>query len=228
MLAGKKTQILKFSLLFIVLLIFLSSCKSEPGKKSLEKRFTAYLHALDSKNLDKIIDLSYPKLHTIKERKEVEQLMLGPLNYRQPDIRFDSIRKDSIYPIVKVEKGYYSIATFLMSMSFASDSVVETYPRNQRARDSALLDHVIGSEHYPAPKATLKALLLANEFGVEMIDFKESPERTIMYVRVAAIAVKDKFAKEWTFVTGGNDQELFNSLFSVGVLKKLSSFNKEP
>lgn len=215
---------MKSSFAISILLSVLVSCTSQPEADLLKRRFSGFVHSLSMRDTTSIKTFTYPKLLTIKSNNESRSVMFGPMSNLNEKVSFDSIRKDSIYPIIKTGDGLYSIATIVMRMTMISDSVVQ---RNGKKRDITLNNHAIGVDAYPTPKATLMATLIQNEFNIELLDYKELPGRIILKVRIATIAAKDKFAKEWSFVTVGNDQELLNELFSAVTLKKLSAFNKD-
>jgi hypothetical protein len=168
---------------------------------------------------------TYPKLFINSDSNSARAVMFGPLRLVNEKIKFDSICRDSIYPILQTEEGMYTIATIVMRMTMITDSVGEHHPRKKI--DSTLTSHAIGLDTYPAPGETLMRVLIGGHYNMETLDYKEVPGGIISNVRIATIAAKDKFAKEWCFFTVGSDQELLNEIFSVAVLKRLSAYIKD-
>ena len=67
------------------------------------------------------------------------------------------------------------------------------------------------------------AALIKSKYGIEVTDYNELNGIRTMWIKMATIAAKDEYAKDWSFFPVTNDQELINKLFSQDVLKKLAA-----
>jgi hypothetical protein len=144
----------------------------------------------------------------------------------------DSVLIDTLYPVSHIDKGSYSIAICSMVIRMPLDSTenITNKPLMDPTRNKTLLDsssnkHLIDGR-YPAPSSTLMTTLIkSNEYGMEVTGYNEINGISTIRMRVATIAAKDEYAKDWTFLGVTSDQELINKLFSKKVLEKLASYN---
>ena len=74
----------------------------------LQQRANLIMKATDSVDMDKILDLTYPKLFIIIPREQMAEALLNAFNTEEFTISLDSILLDTIYPIFKVGDGSYA------------------------------------------------------------------------------------------------------------------------
>ncbi len=186
-------------------------------------RFTGFLKAIGNMNIDSIQNYTYPKLFSIIPRDQSRQSMETSYTFFKGKAELDSIKIDTIKPVFHVGKGSYSIAIYSMVIKIPLDSTEKNIAKP--AIDTGI-KHSIG-DRYPSPQSTLMATLMRSESGIEITRLDEADGIRTIKVKVLAVAAKDEFAKEWSFFTVTEDQELVNKLFPRKVLEKLASYNQQ-
>jgi hypothetical protein len=211
---------------FTVLITCVCACKNkqasiENEEKGLRLRFTGFIKAVGEMNIDSIQAYTYSKPSTILPDDQSSKTMLRTYIFLKEKAEPDSVKIDTIKPVFHIDKGSYSIAIYSMIIRMPLDSTENSTTRP--SIDKTGIKHSIGGS-YPAPQSTLMATLMRGEYGIEVTRFEEADGMRTMRIRVATIAVKDEFAKEWSFFTVTGDQELINKLFSRKVLEKLATY----
>lgn len=177
-------------------------------------------------SIDSIQQYIYPGPLT---HEQVRKSMETSYSFIKKGVQLDSVRIDTIFPIFHVDKGSYAKASFLITMRMPMDpseiSVNNGSVKNSITQsDEKGLTHSIG-QTFQAPRITLLAALMRGKYGMDFFSLEEMDGMRIMRAKVWAIAAKDEFAKDWSFLNVTSDQEIINKLFSQNVLKKLVSNN---
>jgi hypothetical protein len=180
-------------------------------------------------NIDSIQGYTYPKLFTIRTRSQSRESMERSYAFFKDKARLDSVLIDTIYPISPIDKGHYAIAVFNMVIRIPLDST--EHVTNNTLTDTSSKKHPADNHlidgTYPAPSSTLFAMIISEQFGIEVTGYDEINGMKTIRMKVLTIAAKDEYAKDWTFIAVKSDQELINKLFSKNVLEKLASYNKK-
>ena len=170
----------------------------------LQQRANLIMKATDSVDMDKILDLTYPKLFIIIPREQMAEALLNAFNTEEFTISLDSILLDTIYPIFKVGDGSYAKIKHSQILKMKFKEAIDT-------TDKEYLTELLNDmkEGFPDSKVRFDA-------GTNSI-LISGPG----YIK----AIKDSYAKEWCFVNlEEEDNQLTSLLFSEDVLKKLKEY----
>lgn len=203
-------------IVFVVLLLV--GCKSSDTKKetlskdgttestskvngSLEQRLSEFMQVNDKMDLEKVLDYTYPKLFEIVPRPQLLEAMKQGFNNDEVKVELDSLQVDKIHPIFDEGKGSYAkvIYSMVMNMSLLKNN-------NDEETSKVIL-------------ATLR-----EKYGENNVT---SNEAGVIRIRTTSpmVAVKDAYAKEWSFVNLKDDDPMIEKLFSKEVLDKLATYN---
>lgn len=169
---------------------------------TLEQRLADYMKYTDEMNMDKMLDYIYPKLFTIAPRKQLQKLMEDAYNSEEVSVTLDSLKLEKIHPVFQMEGGSYAKVDYSMLMIMKLKDPGEESPYE---------------------------LLLAGfeeEFGKGNVRYDDTNGSFRVQQKSTSIAVKDKYAKEWSFAELNKDDDvMLKKLFSKEVLEKIDSFN---
>jgi len=203
-----------------LIVLILYSCADEKKERALHRRFDGYLTAINGMNIDSIQAYTYPKLFTILPLSQSRESLEASFDFIKGRVELNSVKIDTIFPVFRTNKGSFAKATYSMVIRVPLDTIENV--KSKISVETANKEYLI-EEKYPAPQSTLLAALMRNKYGIEFINYQEKNGMRIMQIRFMAIAVKDEFAKDWSFFTVTNDQELISKLFSKKVLENLTS-----
>ncbi len=181
--------------------------ESPVGNSSLEQRLAEYMKLNDDMNLDKIMDYIYPKLFTIAPRHEILKAMKDGFNNEEVKVELDSMKIDRLYPVFEMNKDSFAKITYsmVMLMNFATqkDSTDES---NGGSQNEFIMES------------------MAANYGKENVSYNEKTGAIKIRQISSMVAVKDGYAKEWSFVSLKEDDPMINKLFSKEVLEKLATY----
>jgi len=196
----KKISIL-LSLLFVQLILL--------GQKdsSLERRLAEFMQVNDEMDLNKVLDYTYPKLYTIVPRDQMLEVLQNTFDNENMSIRLDSLHINTIYPVFRLENGSYAKVIYSMSMGMAFKNNEDSLTaEKKKERDDFLLSSL--SEQYGAGNVSIDPV--SGYLKIKMV----SP----------MVAVKDEYAKQWSFVNFKENDPVTNRLFSKEILKKMATY----
>ncbi|MBC7874049.1 MAG: hypothetical protein H7Y01_08635 [Ferruginibacter sp.] len=196
-------------LFFAFIICALCACGSSKKKTenkgngtSLDQRLSEFMQVNDEMNLEKVMDYIYPKLFTIVPREEMLEAMKSGFNNEEVKVELDSLKIDRVNPEFEMAQGRYAKISYsmvmLMDFKISKDSIDTNGPRMVE--------------------------MLAAEYGEENVSLDKATG--IIRIRTSSpmVAVKDEYAKEWSFVNLKEEDPLVNKLFSKEVLDKLATY----
>src|SRR5258705_7391922 len=195
-------------LFFAVSVLICCACSDSKKKgagnetdNSLRTRLDAFMKVTDEMNLEKIMDYTYPKLFTIVPRAQLLETIKESFENQEIKIELDSLRIDSLYPVFQLGKASYAKINYSMVMLFHSKDTSTT-------KNGSL--------------ETMRQRLVS-KYGEDNV-IPDDPMKTIR-IRISSpmVAVKDEYAKEWSFVNLNTEDEFINKLFDKEVLDKLAT-----
>lgn len=212
---------------FIVLIACICSCSGNSEEKALQSRFEKYLKAVSGKNNDSIKVYTYPKLFSILPDSQARESIERSYSIIRGIVELDSIKIDSIFPVIHIDNGWYAKAYYSAEMRMPADPAEAdtekfSFDHKEQSAKPTTTEHSIGST-YPAPRATLIATLTKGQYSVEVLSYQVKDRMRVMRVKVMTIAAKDEFSKEWSFFRVTHDDELTNKLFPMKVLEKITA-----
>jgi hypothetical protein len=155
-------------------------------------------------DMDKVLDLTYPKLFTIVPRVDLLELMQNSFETDEFSSTLDSLKVDTVFPVFEIQDESFAKVkhTMLMRMKFknTTDSAAE-------ASNGVMIG------------------LLASQFGEDHVRF-DKPNNTITISMLSKmIAVKNKSENLWYFVNFDEEnKEMLDLLFSEEVQTKLTEY----
>lgn len=176
-----------------------------PDKASLESRLASFMNANDNMNIEEMADYLYPKLFTIAPKADLIKSMQETFNGDQMKVELDEVKVDTLYPVFDFDKGSYAKVKYsmIMRMNFKnnSDSTIDNKDMLENIKQS-----------------------MAAEYGAENVTLDE---KGIISIREKSVmvAIKDEYAKEWSFVELKEDDPMTEKLFTKDLLAKLATYN---
>ena len=210
--------------LLILLIITLCGChavEDSGAQAELKQRLDEFIRSYKQLDADIMINYIYPKVFTVVDKSQVLLDMnesIGLLSKKS----FDSVTVNKIYPIFEIDSSRYCKIDFTIALSFPinvpKDSLAEP---SKTLRDSGIR-HTIGEGGYPAPQITLMQTLLEGRFGKGNVKYERDAALFRVRARNTLVAVKDEYAKQWSFILYDNNSSKYNKIFSQKVLDKLT------
>jgi hypothetical protein len=187
---------------FGIILFILSFNKYSAGQqdKELMDRLDSVLKVTQSKEFEKILDYTYPKLFTIITREQMVQELRSAFESEEFSVAIDSLKIKKIFPVFTTKDGQFTkiIHTMIMKMKF------------KEVIDSALVEPMIQQ--------------MEQGFGSGNVRFDNATNSFIAKMVAEMIAIKDEFAKNWCFVNNDEENNLADLLFSKEVNEKLHTY----
>lgn len=175
---------------------------------ALERRLQEFLRVNDRMELDRVLDYTYPKLFSIVPRKQMLNILKSTFDNEEMSIALDSLAIVNVFPVFKVENGYYAKVIYSMNMlmSFKEDPSDSLSAEDKSERDEFMLNH------------------MAKEYGAGNVSIDPATGALKIKVVSPMVAIKDSYAKDWTFVNLKDNDPLSSRLFSKPVLNKLATY----
>lgn len=213
--------------------LLFSACQSSDNhsekslKIELQKRLEGFLTAVGKSDIDSILAYTYPRYFELITKVEASKNMESSYSLFKTQGKIDQVKADSIFPFIYTKDGTYTEVIYSVSLRLNSDTLeTPTLPAKTES-DTASVHHSIGKS-FAAPQNTLMAALLKQQYqGIEFTDIQTTNGQTHMKMKVAAIAAKDSFAKNWSFISVIGDQLVLFNLFPKEVLASISKYNPE-
>jgi hypothetical protein len=187
---------------FGIILFLLSFNKYSAGQqdKELMDRLDSVLKVTQSKEFEKILDYTYPKLFTIITREQMVQELRSAFESEEFSVAIDSLKIKKIFPVFTTTDGQFTkiIHTMIMKMKF------------KEVIDSSLVEPMIQQ--------------MEQGFGSGNVRFDNATNSFIAKMVAEMIAIKDEFAKNWCFVNNDEENNLADLLFSKEVNEKLHTY----
>lgn len=171
---------------------------------SLVNRVNTMLSLTQIKNLEKVMDYTYPKLFTIVPREAMISAMKAAFESDDFTIELDSVKLLKIFPIFKInDTSYVKVRhTMLMKMKYT-----EPYDSSQKEQRGFMVS------------------LMAQRFGEGNVRFDPVSNSLNIFMTPDMVGIKDKSSK-WTFANLNEDNpQILDMLFGKQVLDKLKEFN---
>lgn len=196
-------------LVFGLIVILLFGCgdakkKSDPSATgtSLEKRLSEYIQLTEDMDLEKLMDYIYPRLFTIAPKEEMLKAMKEGFDNDEVKVSLDSLKIEKIYPVFEVGKGSYAKVTYSMVM------VMELMDKEKLAEQMELIRAGI-----------------AAKYGNENLNIDGQSGAFRIRQTNNLVAIKDNYAKEWSFISLKEDDPTMNQLLNKDVMGKLNEYN---
>ena len=186
---------------FLTLLFtFLSFSGLAQQDAALMARIDTMMKVTQASNFEKLLDYTYPKLFTIAPRAQLVEAMKGGLETEEFSTTMDSVKVSTVYPVFSLQAGQYAKIkhTMLIRMKFKQ----------------------------PLSEAQVANVLPSMEevFGKGNLRFDKANNTLVIFKLAEMVAVKDEYAKEWSFVTYNENDETVGLLFSKEVIAKLKEY----
>lgn len=181
------------------------------------------MKAYQDVDIDKTLTFYYPRIFSLLSAERHKELLEAQLKKTDVQYRIESVTADTIFPVLEIEKAYYSKARISISILFQQDSATNTNGP-LKSEPAGKIDHGISTEEYPAPQATLMATLIKNQYPNGEISFDSVKNSIRIQTKILLIAVKDSISPEWSFIGLQQGDTLLNHLLNKPVIEKLSDY----
>lgn len=190
----------------IILILFASVTMISKAQvdTSLSGRLNTVLKLTQAKDLEKVMDYTYPKLLTIVPRKQLIEAMKNVYETDEFITELDSLSIIKVYPVFTSGDGNYAKIKHTMLMKMKYKEPIDT-----------------------ADKEGNEMMLTAMEegFGKGNVRFDFANNSLNVFMTPVIVAIKDKLSVNWTFVTLNEDNPtMLNMLFSKEVIARLKEF----
>jgi len=190
--------------LFLVLLVAcLAIISNAQEDTSLVNRINAMLSFTQVKDLEKVMEYTYPKLFTIVPKEALITAMKSAFESEEFIIELDSIKILKIFPIFKIkDTSYVKVRhTMLMKMKY-----IQPYDSTQNEQKEFM------------------ASLMTQKFGEGNVRFDPVANSLNIFMTPDMVGIKYNSSK-WTFANLNEDNpKMLNMLFGKQVLDKLKEY----
>ena len=187
---------------FYLLLLF--ALWSQNGKaqadKELKIRIDSMMQLTQAGDLERILDFTYPKLFTIAPREKIAEAMRNAFDSEDYSSSLDSVVVLKINPVFDLQGGQFALVkhSMVMRMKFKK-------PINDEQADSMLDD-------------------MEENFGENNVRFDKKNNTIVIFLLSNMLAIKDSYARNWTFTNYNEDDETTPLLFSKELVEKLREY----
>lgn len=204
-----------------------NQAEKKEEKARLQARLDHYLDAIQKMNADSLQAYTYPRIFSLISPAAFNEEFNKVMVAAEGGMKIGSVRTDSICPVHYLNNGQYTMIYYTVTIHMkSSPSEINNLITEDTVQQPAST-HSIG-EKYAAPQETLMRTLIKANYGIEITGYENKNGVTIMTFRLSAIAAKDNYSKEWTFLTVTNDeafQQYIKNLFPNNVLEALTADN---
>jgi hypothetical protein len=172
---------------------------------ALVKRVNEVLKLTQKKDLEKIMDYTYPKLFNIAPREFMIEAMKNVYETDEYLIEVDSVKVLTIFPVFVINDTSYAKVkhTMLMRMKYK-----EPFDTSDMESKKILVS------------------LMESKYGEGSVRFDVATNSLNIFMKADMVGVKDKISKIWTFANlSTNDPAVLEMLFSKAVRDKLKEYN---
>lgn len=197
-----------FAMKTLFLLVFFTALGMAGGAQqdtALVNRINQMLTLTQKKDLEKIMDYTYPKLFEIASRELMIATLKETYDSEEFSIEIDSIRIINIYPVFVIKDTSYVKVKHTMLMRMKYKQPVDTNDTDIRNTLVSILEQRYG-------EGNVRFDAVANSLNISM-----KPDM---------VGIKDKTSNTWTFANLDEDNPaLLEMLFSQAVRDKLKEYN---
>jgi len=170
---------------------------------SLVNRVNKMLKLTQVKDLEKVMDFTYPKLFTIAPREALIELMKNTYETDEYIIELDSVNVVTIFPIFKINDTSYAKVKHTMLMKMKYKEPYDTADKENKE---------------------LMVSLMQRKFGEGNVRFDPIANSMNIFMIPDMVGIKTR-SSNWTFANLNEDNPaMLNMLFSKQVLNKLKEF----
>lgn len=171
---------------------------------ALVNRINAMLNYTKTKEYEKLLDYTYPKLFDFVPKETLVQSMKESFDTDEMSIELDSMKIDTIFPVFVIGDTSYVVAkhTMLMRMKYAE-------PFDTANAESTQI--MVG--------------LMELKFGAGNVRFDKINNSLNVYMKPDVVGIKAKSPGLWTFVNLNEDNPMMmDMLFNKAVIEKIKEF----
>lgn len=188
------------SLLFVVGLVAYGQQDT-----ALVNRINQMLTLTQKKDLEKIMDYTYPKLFKIAPRELMISSLKETYDTEEFFIEIDSLRIITIFPVFVVSDTSYVKVRHTMLMRMKYKQALDT---NDMEGKNMLVS------------------ILGQKYGEGNVRFDAAANSLNIFMKPDMVGIKDKTSNTWTFANLDDDNPaLLEMLFSQAVRDKLKQYN---
>jgi len=191
---------IKKLLLILSSLVLITLNLSAQQDARLMERVEGILKVTQAKDLDKILDYTYPKLFTIATREQMAEALKESFETDVFIMDFDSVKLKTVFPVFTIKDTQYAKISYSMIMRMKFKTAIDS----------------TGS-------VTFKELM-EPKFGIGNISFNQQDNTFNIYMLSYLVAIKDEISKDWNFVNYDEEDSMVSFLFSAGVIEKLKEY----
>jgi hypothetical protein len=156
--------------------VFVTMLSEGQQDTSLVNRLNTVLNFTKLKQVDKTMDYTYPKVFTVIPREQFSELLKGLYDTDDFSSVLDSVKVDTIFPVVRINDARYAIVRHSMLMKMK-------YKQPITKKDADLL----------VPGLEL-------QYGEGNVRFDKAKNSMNVSMTSYFIAVKDEISPKWTFI----------------------------
>ena len=172
---------------------------------ALVNRINQMLTLTQKKDVEKIMDYTYPKLFQIAPRELMIAALKETYDSEEFSIEIDSIKVLTIFPVFVVEDTSYVKVRYTMLMRMKYKQPLDTSDMESKNMLVSMLEQKYG-------EGNVRFDAVANSLNISM-----KPDM---------VGIKDKTSNTWTFANLDDDNPaLLEMLFSQAVRDKLKQYN---
>lgn len=159
------------------------------------------LQVTEDKNLEKILDFTYPKLFEIATREQLTQAMRDAFETEEFSTTLDSVKLKTIFPVFIIKDGEYAKIKHTMLMRMKFKMSLDSYNSNSMVP------------------------IMEETFGKGNVRLDKEQNSIVIFINSVMVAVKDEFSPEWSFVNYNEEDPMSDLIFSKEVIEKLKEYN---
>lgn len=187
-----------FSLLLTILV--LTGYAQQPDS-SFRIRLDSFFHLNHLKDLDRVMDYTYPKLFTLVSREQMLEVMKSTFENEEMTIAMDSLKLLKTWPMLELPEGSFVQMEYSMLMRMQFKQMDSTFTPDKMETISSLLEM---------------------KYGAGNTRYDSVTRQILIHINSPLLAIKDELSPQWTFLNFLKDDPIAPMLLSQDILDKLS------
>ncbi len=169
---------------------------------SLQVRLDHFFQLNHLKEIDRVLDYTYPKLFTIVPREQMKEVMKSTFENDELTVSMDSLKLIKTWPMLITKEGSFVQMEYTMIM-------------RMQFKDMNSIDK-------PEEMATITSLLTL-KYGEGNARYDSMQKQIVIFVKSPLLAIRDQLSPQWTFINFKKEDMITPMLLSKDILDKLSS-----
>lgn len=185
----------------LLLTILVLTGYAQQPDSSFRIRLDSFFHLNHLKEIERVLDYTYPKLFTIVSREQMLEVMKNTFDNEEMTITMDSLKLVKTWPMLSLPEGEFVQMEYSMIMRMQFRQMDSTNTPDKMEMISSLMEM---------------------KYGAGNARYDSVSNQILIHIKSPLLAIKDELSPQWTFVNFIKDDPITPMLLSQDIIDKLS------